>query len=120
MVEAQTPLALPPAYAAAFDAFASAWTTERRTLGRAVLQWLLVNPLMNSMQPRRAGDELEWRLITNAEWDAMRLTLAGVIVQHTNDTLIETVLAIKDFHPTAYQHLPAEFLEQMETQTASR
>ena len=111
MVEARTDVSeLPPAYAAAFDAFASAWTAERRTLGRAVLEWLLINPPMNSMRPRRAGDELEWRLTTHAEWDAMRLALAEALRPHTNDDLLLTVWQLKDFHRTAFSALPNELL----------
>lgn len=104
---------MPPAYAAAFDAYASDWSAERRALGHAVLRWLLENPRMNRVRPRRAGEELEWRLITHAEWDALRCGLAPDLRAQSNDALVLTVCALKDFHPQGFQHLPAETLARL-------
>ncbi len=113
MTSAQTHADLPPAYAAAFDAYALDWSAERRALGHAVLRWLFANPRMNSVRPRRAGDELEWRLIAHAEWDALRDGLAPDLRAQSNDALVLTVCALKDFHPQAVRHLPAEMRAQL-------
>lgn len=110
---------LPQAYGVAFEAFTAQWTPARQALGRALLCWLLDTPPMNSARPRRPGGELEWRLITDAEWCAMRLALAEVIAAHSNDELILTVLAIKDFHPTAYQHLPTDVIARLRSNAAA-
>jgi len=107
------PSELPEAYGAAFEAFTARWTPARQALGSALLRWLLDTPPMNSVWPRRSGDELEWRLITHEEWATMRLALADVIARYPNDELITTVLAIKDFHPTAYQHLPVDVIARL-------
>lgn len=110
---------LPQAYEATFEAFTARWPPARQALGRALLCWLLDTPPMNSVRPQRPGGELEWRLITDAEWSAMRLALAEVIAAHSNDELILTVLAIKDFHPTAYQHLPAGVIARLRSNVAA-
>lgn len=113
------PSELPQAYGVAFDAFTARWTPARQALGRALLCWLLGTPPMNSVRPRRPGDELEWRLITDEEWGVMRLALADVIAAHSNDELILTLLAIKDFHPTAYQHLPEDLMARLRSNVAA-
>lgn len=74
------PSELPQAYWDAFEVFMAEWPPARRALGLAVLSWLLETPPMNSCRPWRPGDELEWRLITDAEWYAMRRALAVVSV----------------------------------------
>lgn len=104
---------LPAAYGAAFEAFAAPWTPARQALGRALLCWLLDKPPMNSVRPQRPGGELEWRLITDAEWYAMRLALAEVIAAHSNGELILTLLAIKNFHVTAHQLLPDDVIARL-------
>lgn len=114
-----TPSELPQAYGAAFEAFTARWPSARQALGRALLCWLLDTPPMNSVRPRGPGGELEWRMITDAEWYAMRLALAQVIAAHSNDELILTVLALKDFHPTAYQHLPTDVIARLRSNAAA-
>ena len=113
------PSELPEAYGAAFEAFTARWTPARQALGRALLCWLLDTPPMNSVRPRGPGGELEWRLITHEEWAVMRRALADVIKHYPNDELITTVLAIKDFHPTAYQHLPTDVIARLRSNVAA-
>jgi len=110
---------LPQAYGVAFEAFTARWTPARQALGRALLCWLLDTLPMNSVRPRRSGDELQWRLITHEEWATMRLALADVIARYSNDELILTVLAIKDFHPTAYQHLSTDVIARLRSNVAA-
>lgn len=112
-IERESLSELPPAYGAAFDAFTAEWSPARQALGRAMPCWLLDTPPMNGFKSRRPGDELERRLISTDEWDAMRRTLASIITRYPNDELILTTCAIKDFHPSAFQHLPAEMLEHL-------
>jgi len=104
---------LPAAYGEAFEAFAAPWSPRRRAAGRAVLLWLINTPPMNTVRPRRSGDELEWRLISYEEWFRLRSDLADVLTTITNDELIRTVLGLKDFHPTAHRLLPAHVLRHM-------
>lgn len=112
----QSPLrGLPQAYGAAFEAFTARWTPARQALGRVLLIWLLDTPPSNSVQPRGPGGELEWRLITTDEWDAMRLALADTIKHYANDELITTACLLKDFHVTAYQLLPDDVIARLRT-----
>jgi len=106
---------LPEAYCAAFGAFTARWTPARQALGRALLCWLLDTPPSNSVEPRGPGGELEWRLITTDEWDAMRLALADTIRHYPNDELITTACLIKAFHATAYQLLPDDVIARLRT-----
>lgn len=108
----------PHAYGWAFDAFAAPWTPARQALGRAILCWLIETPPRTGVKSRGPGDELEWRLITTDEWYAMRLALAEVIKHYPNDELITTVILIKDFHPTAYQHLSTDVLCRLRSEQA--
>lgn len=113
------PSELPQAYGAAYEAFAARWTPARRALGRMLLRWLLATPPMNSVEPRGPGGELEWRLITTDEWDAMRLALADVIKHYPNDELITMACLIKDFHATASQLLPSEVIARLRTRVTA-